>query len=312
MPLLEVFTGVYSIRAMSKPPLCSPMKRFRLSLFVIAFSCAGILPALTSPPLSAANDEQAAVRADQSFAERVGKADKAATEKYLDVDFSWTDAAGKTFSRREVLASLPKPSIANETAEQETHRNYADLELIQARSGRANILRIWVKRAAGWRLLVYQEATLTGGTPTPIPGTAETCDNPCKSLPYKPKNETEREVLAGYMALQTATVYHNSADWGKYVAEEFSAASSNSNKVLDKQGRMADLERSKMAGYAPMPVEKLQLFDFAEAVVLKSQHQPLSGKPVHITRLWIKRDGKWLEAVSYQTRIEAAPARPPQ
>lgn len=111
------------------------------------------------------------------------------------------------------------------------------------------------------------------------------------------------------MALQTATVYHNSADWGKYVADEFSAASSNSNKVLDKQGRMADLERSKMAGYAPMPVEKLQLFDFAEAVVLESQHQPLSGKPVHITRLWIKRDGKWLEAVSYQTRIEAAPAK---
>ena len=111
------------------------------------------------------------------------------------------------------------------------------------------------------------------------------------------------------MALQTATVYHNSEDWGKYVADEFSAASSNSNKVLDKQGRMADLERSKMAGYAPMPVEKLRLFDFSEAVVLESQHQPLSGKPVHITRLWIKRDGKWLEAVSYQTRIEAAAAK---
>lgn len=256
-----------------------------------------------------AKDEEAALKADRTFAEAAAKADAGAMGTFLDADFSWTDAAGKTFTRAQALAAPPVASISNETDAQRTHRNYADVELIQAREGRANILRIWVKRPSGWRLLAYQEATLTSGTPTPIPGTAETCDNPCKSLPYKPKNETERQVLAGYMALQTATVYHNSADWGKYVADEFSAASSNSNKVLDKQGRMADLERSKMAGYAPMPVEKLRLFDFAEAVVLESQHQPLSGKPVHITRLWIKRDGKWLEAVSYQTRIEAAAAK---
>ena len=269
----------------------------------------GVLILTTAQPGFAAGGEDSALRADSSFADSAVKGDAAAVGKLLDSDFSWTDAAGKTFTRAEVLASVPKPSIADATTAQRRHRNYADVELIQARGGRANILRIWVKRPAGWRLLAYQEATLTSGTPTPIPGTAETCDNPCKSLPYKPKNETERQVLAGYMALQTATVYHNSADWGKYVADEFSAASSNSNKVLDKQGRMADLERSKMAGYAPMPVEKLQLFDFAEAVVLESQHQPLSGKPVHITRLWIKRGGKWLEAVSYQTRIEAAPAK---
>lgn len=285
------------------------MKRFPWISFLATSVCAAILlPA----PLFAAVDEQEALQADITFAQRAAKGDGVSIEKYLDADFSWTDASGKTFSRREVLASLPKPSIPVETADQRTHRNYGEVELIQVHSGRANILRIWARRPRGWRLLIYQEATLTSGTPATIPGTAEACDNPCKSLPYKPKNETEREVLDGYMALQSATVYHNSADWGKYVADEFSAASSNSNKVLDKQGRMADLERSKMAGYAPMPVENLQLFDFAEAVVLKSQHQPLSGKPVHITRLWIKRDGKWLEAVSYQTRIQAAAAKPPR
>lgn len=271
--------------------------------------CVGLLLLMSSAQAFGADAEETALQANSTFAGSVAKGDTAAVEKLLDRDFSWTDAAGKTFTRAEVVTRLPKPSIGNESEAQKTHRNYADVELIQERSGRANILRIWVKRPSGWRLLAYQEATLTSGTPTPISGTAATCDNPCKSLPYKPKNETEREVLAGYMALQTATVYHNSADWGKYVADEFSAASSNSNKVLDKQGRMADLERSKMAGYAPMPVEKLQLFDYSQAVVLESQHQPLSGKPVHITRLWIKRGGKWLEAVSYQTRIEAAAAK---
>jgi hypothetical protein len=282
------------------------MKPSDFRLFAIALFCSGVLAAITCASLFGANDEQLVLRADRGFAQSVAKTDKGAVEKLIDTDFSWTDAAGKTFTRAEVLASLPKPSISDESGAEVNHRNYADVELIQAHSGRANILRIWVKRSSGWRLLVYQEATLLTGTPTPIPGTDETCDNPCKSLPYKPKNETERQVLAGYMALQTATVYHHSADWGKYVADEFSAASSNSNKVLDKHGRMADLERSKMAGYAPMPVETLRLFDFTEAVVLESQHQPLSGKPVHIARLWIKRDGKWLEAVSYQTKIEAA------
>jgi hypothetical protein len=268
--------------------------------------CSGMLAAIACASVFGANDEQLVLQADRGFAQGVAKADRGAVEKWIDADFSWTDAAGKTFTREEALTSFPKPSISDESGAEITHRNYADLELIQAHSGRANILRIWVKRGPGWRLLVYQEATLLAGAPTPIPGTAETCDNPCKSLPYKPKNQAERQVLAGYMALQTATVYHNSADWGRYVAEEFRAASSNSNKVLDKQGRMADLERSKMAGYAPMPVKTMRLFDFTEAVVLESQHQPLSGKPVHITRLWIKRDGKWLEAVSYQTKIEAA------
>jgi hypothetical protein len=265
--------------------------------------------AVAAGPASAAGDEQTVLQTDRAFAQDVAAGDRAGLQKLVDTDFSWTDAAGRTFTRRDVLASLPKPSISDESGEQITHRRYGDIELIQARSGRANILRIWAKRPNGWQLLVCQEATLLSGTPTPIAGTAETCDNPCKSLPYKPKNETEKQVLAGYMALQTATVYHNSAEWGKYVAEEFSAASSNSNKLLDKPGRMADLERSKMAGYAPMPVERLQLFDFPGAVVLKSQHQPLTGKAVHITRLWIARDGRWLEVVSYQTRIEAAPAK---
>ncbi len=285
------------------------MAIFKSRWFTMALFCGGLFVAAIGASVFGGNDEQPVLQADHGFAQSLARNEQKAVEKFLDADFSWTDAAGKTLARAEVAVALPEPSIHDQAGAQTTHRNYADVELIQAHQGRANILRIWVERPAGWRLLVYQEATLLNRAPLPVPGTAETCDNPCKSLPYKPKNETERQVLAGYMALQTATVYHHSADWGKYVAEEFSAASSNSDKVLDKQGRMADLERSKMAGYAPMPVEELRLFDFTQAVVLQSRHQPLSGKPVHITRLWIQRDGRWLEAVSYQTKIEAAAAK---
>jgi hypothetical protein len=112
------------------------------------------------------------------------------------------------------------------------------------------------------------------------------------------------------MALQTATVYYRSEEWGKYVADEFSAASSNSNKLLDKKSRMADLERSKFEGYAPMPVVTRKLFDCGDTFILVSQHQPLSGNAMHITRLWNMRNAQWMEIASYQTRIQAAPGKP--
>ena len=285
------------------------MRRFPEGALVFVLAWSAVLAALMSPPVAAADGSDAALLADRAFVQAVAKNDMSAVDKLLDADFTWTDANGKTFTRAQVLADLPKPSIGDESGAQTTGRNYGEVELIQARSGRANILRIWVEKPGGWRLLVYQEATLLTGTPTPVAGSAQSCVNPCKTLPYKPKNEMERGVLNGYMALQTATVDRNSVEWGKYIADEFSAASSNSGKVLDKKTRMADLERSKMAGYAPMPVVSLRLFDFRDAAILVSKHQPAHGKPFHITRLWIKRNGHWQEAVSYQTRMQEAPAQ---
>jgi hypothetical protein len=187
---------------------------------------------------------------------------------------------------------------------------YGQVEMIQAHRGREHILRVWVKRAAGWRQLVYQEVRLMDTEPVVAPGTGAACENPCKTVPYQPKSESERRAITAYMALQAATVARDSAAWGTYVADEFAAANSNSNKVLDKRTRMEDLERNKMAGYSPMPVVKMQVFDFGNAAVLVTEHQPEHGKPVHITRMWIERNGKWLEAASYQTRIQAAPAKP--
>jgi hypothetical protein len=39
---------------------------------------------------------------------------------------------------------------------------------------------------------------------------------------------------------------------------------------------------------------------------MSALHQPFTGKPVRVTRVWIKRDGAWLMAISYQTIIQAA------
>ena len=254
-----------------------------------------------------ADFEQSALAADRAFAEAAFKSDTTALDKVLDARFTWTDATGKTLARKEVLEQAPKPAISDAGAQITAH-NYGSVESIQIHSGKDHALHVWVNRSAGWRLLIYQEVHLLDAPPAPTPGTRAACENPCKTMPFEPKTQNERDVTAGFMALQTYTVAHDAKNWGMYVADEFEAANSNSDQTLTKRGRMEDLARSKMAGYTPMPVVDMRVLDFGTAAILISRHQPPNAKPVHITRVWIKRGGHWLEAASYQTRIEGAVA----
>jgi uncharacterized protein DUF4440 len=277
--------------------------------------------------------EQRALAADRAFNDAAAKSDTAALDELLDMRFTWTDANGRTLTRQEVLRATPRPAIgsidvgAQGTTDSspalplgardvysaiplETSHNYGSLEIIQIHSGKDHALHIWVNRTAGWRLLIYQEVHLLDAPPAGAPTlTRAACENPCKTVPYQPKTQNERDVLSGFQSLQAYTVAHDAKNWGIYVADEFEAANSNSDQTLTKQGRMADLQRSKMAGYTPMPVVEMRVLDFGTVAILISKHQPPNAKPVHITRVWIKRGGHWMEAASYQTRIEDAPIR---
>jgi hypothetical protein len=254
-----------------------------------------------------ADFEQRALAADRAFVEAASKSDTTALDKLLDARFTWTDASGKTLTRKEVLEQAPKPAITD-AGTQSTAHSYGSVESIQIHSDKDHALHIWVNRSAGWRLLLYQEVRLLDAPPAPAPGTRAACENPCKTLPFEPKTQNERDVIAGFMSLQTYTVAHDAKNWGMYVADEFEAANSNSDQTLTKRGRMEDLARSKMAGYTPMPVVEIRVLDLGTAAILISKHQPEHANPVHITRVWIKRAGHWMEAASYQTRIEGAAA----
>jgi hypothetical protein len=264
-------------------------------------------PALPQEPAQSPEQkaafEQAAIAADHAFVDAALKSDTASLQNLLDARFTWTDASGKTLSRQEFLQQMPKPAISDPNAQSTAH-TYGSLESIQIHNGKDHALHVWVNRSSGWRLLIYQEVHLLDAPPPPPQVTRAACQNPCKTMPFEPKTQNERDVIAGFMALQTYTVAHDAKNWGLYVADEFEAANSNSDQTLTKRGRMEDLARSKMAGYTPMPVVDMRVLDFGTAAILISKHQPEHANPVHITRLWIKRSGHWMEAASYQTRIE--------
>lgn len=250
-------------------------------------------------------------KADEAFERALAKADKTALEKLLDTDFTWTDAAGKVQTKAQVLRDRPKAAINAKDAELKAY-TYGDLGNVQVNLGRAHVLRVWVKRPSGWKAIVYQELMSLEGPPSFTPGAGKDCENPCKTIPFTPKNDTERQVAMAYSKLETAAHARNSAAFGPMVGDEFVAASSNSDKLQSKRSRMEDFDRAKDGGVAPTPLVSARMFAFGDAVLMVSDHKPDRGNPLRVTRVWVKRSGSWMETLSYQTAITAgASASPP-
>jgi hypothetical protein len=265
-----------------------------------------------TPHVAAAADEQSILQIDREFVQSASKDDKARVAALIDTDFTWTDADGKTQTRAEILKSLPTPALGNETGADVKQRTYGAVSAIMAGRDKLYVLRIWVRRSAGWKLLVYHEVGLGRQSAGPSGGPAvRDCENPCKTLPYKPRNEAEQGIVASWQALETGVTNHDASAWSPHIAEEFVMLGSTNDHPLSKADRIATLNLQKQTGVgsAPAPLVSAQMFDFGDAVVMTCLHQPYTGKPVRVSRLWIKRDGHWVMSISYQTTIQAAPSK---
>src|SRR6266403_1832572 len=143
-------------------------------VFVVILSVLGIFEVRGTV---AAADDQSLLQADHEFVQAAGKGDAATLGRVLDADFTWTDADGKTRTKAEVLTSLPAPALGNESGAQVKQRTYGQVGALMSGRDKTNVLRIWVKRPAGWRLLVYHEVVLGRQAPAPPgPGVKE-CEN---------------------------------------------------------------------------------------------------------------------------------------
>jgi putative heme-binding domain-containing protein len=240
--------------------------------------------------------------ADAAFVRAIANADQSALENLLDTDFTWTSAAGVVRTRAQVLREPTKMAITAEHSDSKAF-TYGDLGNVQTDQARAHVLRIWVKRPAGWKVIVYQEVMSLERPPSFTPGAGKDCENPCKTIAFTPQNETERQVVIRYSELETAAHARNSVAFGLLVGDEFVAVSSNSDKLQTKGSRMEEFDRAKDGGLAPTPLLSARMVVFGDAVLMISEHQPDRGNPLHVTRLWVKRGGNWMETLSYQTAV---------
>jgi hypothetical protein len=242
---------------------------------------------------------------DHDLVEAFARKDIATVGRFLDADFTWTNSRGQTLTRTQVLEKLPEPALGDESQVNGQDRIDGQIVIHRAERGKIYVLRVWVKRPAGWRAFVYQEVIQLGEPPQSDSG-AHDCENPCKTVPFKPTTEDEHEVILAYQQAEKAVAAHDAAAWGAHIADEFFAVTSNSDRPLDKSSRMAGLDQRKQAGIAPFPLVSARMFQFGGTMVMTSRQHPYHGKALHVTRVWIKRAGKWLEVLSYQTTIQAA------
>jgi hypothetical protein len=276
--------------------------------------CLGASAAATIPSAFAAGDEQSLLQADRT-AFGSGTSSILRNGILLDPNFTWTDSSGNTRNKSEIMQDFRSgkglPMDAGTVSEggkimisSIRARVHGRIGLIQTNNGNLYVLRIWVKRLMGWRLLIYQ--AVSTGAPASADSGKGNCENPCNTVPFQPQTEDEREVIRAYQSVERAVTAHDSAAWAAHIADEFFAVTSNSDRPLDKATRMAGLDNQKVAGIAPFPLASARMFEFDGAMVMTSLQQPEHGLPIHVTRVWFKRNGAWLEAYSYQTTIQAA------
>jgi hypothetical protein len=278
----------------------------RLIVVVVAL-CGGILVPLASAVSAAAIDEGAVILgADHALLQALSKGDKSKLDGLLDNDFSWIDAGGKNLSRTRVLET--PPSVANADVEPQV-RSYGQAAIVRANRGKMQVLRVWVKREPGWRILLYQEVRQVEKS-EPAAGSdssAGECENPCKSIPFQPETQSEREAIASWQGVMRAMAASDAEAYAPLIADEFTATDTHHDAPYSKAERLAQLQKQKRAGTrsAPPALLSARMFDLAETVMMIAREQRSNAKPYFNTRMWVRRDGRWQMLFSFNTRIDA-------
>jgi hypothetical protein len=250
-----------------------------------------------------ADDSSSLLQADKAFVQALVQKDAAATANYLSADFTWIDSAGKRLSREQVLETLPVVANAEVAAQV---RVYGSTAVIRTNRGRMNVLRVWVKRAEGWRALLYQELLQVEKSEPPAAKTSAECVNPCKTIPFEPQTANEKEAIASWQGVMRAMAESNADAYAPLIADEFTATDTFHDRPFTKADRLAQINKQKTTGVraAPQELVTAEMYDFGETVMMVAKEQRPGGKSYFNTRMWAKRDGRWQMIFSFNTQIE--------
>jgi hypothetical protein len=169
-----------------------------------------------------------------------------------------------------------------------------------------NILRIWVKRTGLWRAVLYQEVSQVEKS-EPAGGKPSTeCVNPCKTIPYQPQTQAEKEAVASWQGVMRAMADNDADAYSSLIADEFSATDTYHDRPYSKSDRLSQIAKQKLSGTRSSPPELLsaEMFDFGDTVMMVAREQRRGAKSYFNTRMWAKRDARWQMLFSFNTRIE--------
>ena len=245
------------------------------------------------------------VQVDRTLVTALAAGDAAAASTAFDDELTWVDCNGRIFDKQLAANALPAPLLGDEAGLAPSVRHYGEVVAVAVERGKEFVLRVWVKRAAGWRLIAYHEVSQALPAAPHGPGRKE-WDNPCHVLPYDPRTADERDCLASWQQLEIAVMHHEPEVWAEHVADEFLVVgAARRHSKADRKAVLAEQKRNN-ANSAPAPLVSARLFSFGDAMVMLCEHQPFHGKAARVSRVFVKRDGRWLMAVSFQTTRQDA------
>jgi hypothetical protein len=265
------------------------------------FLAAALLLFAATPLL--AEDSASLPQTDKAFVQALLQKDAASATTFLSADFSWIDSVGKRLARASTLQVFP--TVANSDVEPQIC-TYGNTSVVRANRGKVNVMRVWVKQQAGWRIVLYQEVTQVEKS-EPAGGVASgECVNPCKGIPYQPQTASEKEAIASWQGVMKAMAENDADAYAPLIAEEFTATDTYHDRPYTKADRLTQIAKQKQSGTHNAPPELLsaEMFDFGETVLMIAREQRRGAKAYFNSRMWVKRDARWQMLFSFNTRIE--------
>lgn len=291
------------------------MKGFFIFGIAAGFCLGVLLLVLPGRPPFAAEDTQPFRQADKTLADALSKKDSKAVAALLDDRFQWVEANGRIHTKAQVLDDLAEFATDNEGAiDVRTVAYLGQVERVLGMHRSQRFAHLWVKNPAGWQAFVFlnmpipaERADFTA-PPNPPTEADKTCDNPCKTLPYKPENATEEAALATWFRLKNDEWHPNPEDWAAHTDESHETLTPRADiPRLQHIEELAEERKlyGESGGSGGSSVLSMKLFEFGNVVIMQAfQGRNPSAKPTSWNlRVFLNRGDGWKIALSAQTNI---------
>jgi hypothetical protein len=291
------------------------MRRFTTHAVVTIIFFGGVIACLTGAPAAAADESYR--QADHAFNDALAKGDKKAVETLLNDNFLWVESNGKIHTRAQVLENLGPLAANNEGAvDVRTSDILGHVERVLGMHHNMRFAHLWAKGPSGWQAFAFLDIPIPAerrentDAPNPPKDPNADCDNPCRTLPYKPQNAAQEGAMAAWFHLKNDEWHPNPEDWDAHSDAIHETISPTGD--LPKLEHVVELVKARKLygehGVDPgQPVMSMNMYDFGGDVVIQECLQGPKGstKPVTwIMRVFVNRGDGWKIALSAQTNIK--------
>jgi hypothetical protein len=287
---------------------------FALGLAFSLTMASGIL-ALPGRSLAAADDAPTFRQEDRSLTDSLTKGDAKAVAALLDDRFQWVEANGKIHTKAQVLEDLAQFAADNEGGlDVRTVELLGQVERVLGIHHNQRFAHLWVKNPAGWQAFVFLNIPIPAERPDytapPNPPTEadKVCENPCKTLPYKPENAAEEGAMATWFRLKNDEWHPNPEDWAAHADDNHETLTPRAD--IPRLQHIEELAAQRKlygenGGSGGSSVLSMKMFEFGNVVIMQAfQGRNPSAKPTSWNlRVFLNRGDGWKIALSAQTNI---------